>query len=205
MDRKLVRLQPANPRPTTTSPAASRSASATGTPCGPCACGRPRVPRFRVDVARPGPAGPEAHPRVWRDRRPAEAAELIAAVFWLKKLVSFFLMPLPLCLALLASGSPPRARISRRAALGRRLAIAAAALLLLFSTGSSARAFCSRSRRGTPAVPESRPGSPRRRRLPDARFVAVLGGGHSDMPGMPATEAALDVRPSPASSRPSGS
>jgi len=53
-------------------------------------------------------------------------------VFWLKKVVSFWMMPLPLSMALLVCGIL-LARFSRRPKLGGRLVLAAAALLILLS------------------------------------------------------------------------
>jgi hypothetical protein len=53
-------------------------------------------------------------------------------LFWLKKFVSFWLMPLPFCLTLLAVGLCVLLW-SRRARLGRGLLFAGTILLMLFS------------------------------------------------------------------------
>jgi hypothetical protein len=53
-------------------------------------------------------------------------------VFWLKKVISFWMMPLPLCTALVVAGLALTLS-SRRLRLGRRLAICGVALLILFS------------------------------------------------------------------------
>ena len=107
-------------------------------------------------------------------------------MFWLKKLVSFFLMPLPLCLALLALGLVLW-RVPRRASLGRRLAIAAAALLLLFSNRLISTRLLQPLEDRYPPVPEIAAGQPAPPPIEGCRVVAVLGGGNSDAPGLPAT------------------
>jgi len=107
-------------------------------------------------------------------------------VFWLKKVVSFFLMPLPLCLALLALGLF-LGRSGRRAKAGRRLVLAAAVLLLLFSNKFVSRRLLRPLEVRYPAIPEVAPGAPAPDAIAGCRFVAVLGSGHSEMPGLSAT------------------
>jgi uncharacterized SAM-binding protein YcdF (DUF218 family) len=107
-------------------------------------------------------------------------------VFWLKKLVSFFLMPLPLCLALLALGLA-LGRSPRRARLGWRLAVAGAALLFLFSNRCISTLLLRPLEAQYPPVPEIAAGHPAPPQIAGCRFVAVLGGGNSDVPGLPAT------------------
>jgi uncharacterized SAM-binding protein YcdF (DUF218 family) len=107
-------------------------------------------------------------------------------VFWLKKLVSFFLMPLPFCLALLVCGLL-LARSARLAKLGRRLEVVAAALLLLFSNKLFSTHLLRPLEAQYPAIPEFTPGSPPPAAIAGCQVVAVLGGGHADMPGISAT------------------
>jgi uncharacterized SAM-binding protein YcdF (DUF218 family) len=106
-------------------------------------------------------------------------------VFWLKKLVAFLLMPLPFSLALLVGGLL-LARSARWARLGRRLVLAAAALLLLFSNRLVSTSLLRPLEARYPAVPEFAAGSPAPAAVAGCTFVAVLGGGHSDMPSLPA-------------------
>jgi uncharacterized SAM-binding protein YcdF (DUF218 family) len=106
-------------------------------------------------------------------------------VFWLKKLLAFFLMPLPFSLALLVGGLL-LACSARRARLGRRLVLAAAALLLLFSNRLVSTCLLRPLEARYPAVPEFSAGSSAPAAIAGCRFVAVLGGGHSDVPSLPA-------------------
>jgi uncharacterized SAM-binding protein YcdF (DUF218 family) len=106
-------------------------------------------------------------------------------VFWLKKAISFWLMPVPFCLALLVCGIAVLLR-GRRPRLGRSLAAAAAALLLLFSNKWVSNSILGPLEGRFPPIPEFSPGAPVPGPLARCRFVVVLGGGHSDIPGMPA-------------------
>jgi uncharacterized SAM-binding protein YcdF (DUF218 family) len=107
-------------------------------------------------------------------------------VFWLKKLVSSFLMPVPLCLALLVLGLL-LGRNSRRSGTGRRLVFAAAFVLLFFSN----RFVCTKLLRPlevqNPAIPEFTAAAPVSEGLASCRFVVVLGSGNCEMPGISAT------------------
>lgn len=107
-------------------------------------------------------------------------------MFWLKKLVSFFLMPLPLCLALLALGLALGSS-DRRAGFGRRLVLAATILLFLFSNRFISTRLLRPLETEFPAIPETPPGAPAPASLAGCTLVAVLGSGHSEMPGVPAT------------------
>lgn len=107
-------------------------------------------------------------------------------MFWLKKFVSFWLMPLPLCLALLVSGLL-LARSPRGSKAGRRLLVLAAVLLLLFSNKAVSSWLVGPLEGRYPAVPEVAAGAPLPASIAGSRFVVVLGGGHWDMPGLPAT------------------
>jgi len=105
-------------------------------------------------------------------------------VFGLKKFVSFWLMPLPLCLALLASGL---LLSRRRPRAGRGLLVAAAALLLLFSNKVVSNGLLRPLEDRYPAVPEVAEGAPAPAPIAGCLLVVVLGGGHSDVPGIPST------------------
>jgi len=107
-------------------------------------------------------------------------------VFWLKKAISYWLMPLPLCLALLVSGLV-LSRLPRRSRLGRGLVGAAVALLLLFSNRAVSVRLLVPLEARYPSVPEVSAGAPLPASIARCRFVVVLGGGHTDMPGIPAT------------------
>ncbi len=106
-------------------------------------------------------------------------------MFWLKKLVSSWLMPLPLCVVLAFLGLV-LLRSKRTARLGRGLCLAAAALLLLFSNRFVSTCLLNTFEGRYRAIPEL-PGHVAPAELAGCRFVAVLGGGHTDMPGKPAT------------------
>lgn len=106
-------------------------------------------------------------------------------MFWLKKAISFWLMPVPLCLALLACGIAV-AHLGRRSRLGRALVGAGAALLLLFSNKALSNALLEPLEARFPPVPELFPGAPVPGALARCRFVVVLGGGNGAAPGMPA-------------------
>jgi uncharacterized SAM-binding protein YcdF (DUF218 family) len=107
-------------------------------------------------------------------------------VFWLKKLVSSFLMPLPLCLALLACGLVLCTR-SRQARLGRLLILGATALLFIFSNRLVSTRLLRPLEERYPPIPEIAPGALAPATISSCRFVVVLGSGHSEMPGMSAT------------------
>jgi uncharacterized SAM-binding protein YcdF (DUF218 family) len=107
-------------------------------------------------------------------------------VFWLKKFVSFWLMPLPLCLALLVSGLL-LARSHRRSRAARGLLVCAAALLMLFSNRALSSALLRPLEDRYPAVPEVATGAPPPASIAGCRIVVVLGAGHSYRPGTAAT------------------
>ena len=107
-------------------------------------------------------------------------------MFWLKKAVSYWLMPLPLCLGLLAAGLL-LSRSARHPKLARRLMVAAAVLLALFSNRFVSSRLLGPLEEQCPPVPEFAAGAPAPASVAGCRFVVVLGGGHSDMGGMSAT------------------
>lgn len=106
-------------------------------------------------------------------------------MFWLKKAISYWLMPVPLCLALLCVGLL-LAFSARRARLGRGVLAAALAMLALFANRSVSTALLSPLESQYPAIPEFAPGSPPPA-LSGCTVVAVLGSGNSDATGVPAT------------------
>ena len=108
------------------------------------------------------------------------------SLFWLKKFIAFWLMPLPFCLTLLVVGtcylfSP---RLNRT---GRRLVAMATLLLLLFGNKYVSTALIRPLEQRFPAVPELDAGQPVPRALAACRYVVVLGGGHADVTGLSAT------------------
>jgi uncharacterized SAM-binding protein YcdF (DUF218 family) len=107
-------------------------------------------------------------------------------VFWLKKVVSFFLMPLPVCMVLLVLGLLV-GRLGRLARLGGRLTLAATVLLFLFSNRFVSTHLLRPLELRFPAIPEIAPGSPAPEAIATCKIVAVLGSGHSEMPGISAT------------------
>jgi uncharacterized SAM-binding protein YcdF (DUF218 family) len=107
-------------------------------------------------------------------------------LLWLKKFVSFWLMPLPFCLTLLVAGLW-LARSPRRARLGRALAIAGTVLLLLFSNKTLSMWLMQPLEARHAPIPELSAGGPLPAALAACRFVVVLGGGHGDTPALPAT------------------
>jgi uncharacterized SAM-binding protein YcdF (DUF218 family) len=107
-------------------------------------------------------------------------------VFWLKKVISYWLMPLPLCLALLAGGLL-LSRSARHPRLARRLMVAAAVLLALFSNRFVSTRLLRPLEEECPPIPEFAAAAPAPASIAGCRFVVVLGGGHSDMNGLSAT------------------
>lgn len=105
--------------------------------------------------------------------------------FLLKKFVSFWLMPLPLGLTLLIVGVALLFS-ERRARLGRVLAIAGTALLLIFSNKAVSTALIRPLERDYPPIPEFAPTQPLPASLTQCRYIVVLGGGHGDTPGFAA-------------------
>jgi uncharacterized SAM-binding protein YcdF (DUF218 family) len=112
-------------------------------------------------------------------------------LFWLKKAVSFWLMPLPFCLGLMAVGLWLVLRSAGQPAtrsrwLGRSLLGAGAMLLLLFGNPMFSQWLVRPLEAHYPAIPEIAPEA-----VPTAlarcRYVVVLGGGHTNSAKLPAT------------------
>jgi uncharacterized SAM-binding protein YcdF (DUF218 family) len=107
-------------------------------------------------------------------------------LFWLKKVISYWLMPLPVCIVLVVAAWCLM-RSEKRARLGRRL-LAAAALLLLLLGNVTVSTWLVRPLEGLyPALPEFQSAAEIPPELASCRFVVVLGGGHGDMPGLSST------------------
>lgn len=102
--------------------------------------------------------------------------------FWVKKLIAYFLMPLPLCLGLLWVGLL-LTRFVRWAKLGRALVLTAAILLLLFSNKIVSLSLVRPLEFRHAAIPELRAGAPVPPPLAACRYVVVLGSGNADTPG----------------------
>lgn len=115
-------------------------------------------------------------------------------LFWLKKTLSFWLMPLPLGLALLTIGLLLM-RWTQRRRLGRTLVIAAVTLLLLASNRFLAYSLVRPLETQFPAMPEFAGAPPPN--LAACGFVVVLGGGNHRTPGL----AASNLLSTPALSR----
>ncbi len=107
-------------------------------------------------------------------------------LFGLKKLISFWLMPLPVCLALLLAGLW-LTRSVRRARLGRALLLLGTTLLVLSTNKVVSKAMIAPLEQRYAAIPELRDGEPPPSALAACRFVVVLGSGHTDAPGLAAT------------------
>jgi uncharacterized SAM-binding protein YcdF (DUF218 family) len=105
-------------------------------------------------------------------------------LFWLKKTIGYWLMPFPLCLALLTLGVV--LLMTQRARLGRY--VVAFALLLLGLLGNklvSVALIRPIETRFAP-IPEVSAHAPVPAPLAGCRYVAVLGGGNGHTPGMAA-------------------
>ena len=106
--------------------------------------------------------------------------------FWLKKIVSYWLMPLPLVLLLLALGVWLTAR-DRTRRLGRRFSLVALGLLLLLSNRTFSGWLLYPCEITYPAIPEITPTQPVPATLATCRYIVVLGGGHAYTPDLPAS------------------
>jgi uncharacterized SAM-binding protein YcdF (DUF218 family) len=106
-------------------------------------------------------------------------------LFWLKKAVAYWLMPLPFCLALMIAGLL-LLRSDRWRRLGRGLLVAGVVLLLGLSNRQVGRALLRPLESQYPGLPEMPAGSPLPAPLQACRAIVVLGGGHSDRPGLSA-------------------
>jgi uncharacterized SAM-binding protein YcdF (DUF218 family) len=106
-------------------------------------------------------------------------------LFWLKKAVSFWLMPLPLCVALMVAGLL-LLRSTRWPKAGRRLLLTGCVLLFLLSNKQVGQALLRPLESQYAALPEFPAGQPLPAPLAACRAIVVLGGGHSDQAGLSA-------------------
>lgn len=108
------------------------------------------------------------------------------ASFWLKKFVSFWLMPMSFSVLAMIVGVV-LTRSAKRARLGRALLISGLLLLLLFSNKYVAKWLLRPLETRYAPMPEFVAGAPVPAELAACRFVYVLGGGHGTTPGMAST------------------
>ena len=106
-------------------------------------------------------------------------------LFSLKKFVSFWLMPVPMCLSLLVTGLV-LLLATKRARLARGLLIAGVVLFTLFANKLVSVALVRPIEATFPSIPELSPGAPLPAALERCRYIVVLGSGHSDSPGFSA-------------------
>lgn len=106
-------------------------------------------------------------------------------LFWLKKVVGFWLMPVPLSLALLAAGAG-LLYFTRRKKLGRGLVIAGGLWLLVCSNVGVGTWLVLGLEAHYPAQPAFSADAPLPASLARCSYVAVLGGGHGVVAGWPA-------------------
>lgn len=105
--------------------------------------------------------------------------------FWLKKLLGYVLMPVPVVLLLVTTGAVLW-YFTQRKRLGRGLVLAGFALLLLFSNKLVSLWLLRPIENRYPAIPELSPGSPLPAELSAVRYIVVLGSGNANTPGRPA-------------------
>jgi len=103
-------------------------------------------------------------------------------LFWLKKVVGFWLMPVPLSLALLATGAA-LLYFTRRKKLGRGLVFAGGFWLLVCSNVGVGTWLVSGLESRYPAQPAFSADAPLPAPLARCAYVAVLGGGHGVVEG----------------------
>lgn len=106
--------------------------------------------------------------------------------FTLKKAVSYFLMPLPFSISLMLLGLALTA-CTRHRRPGRILLVSGLGLLLVLSHKQVGLALLLPLETRYPAVPELAAGAPLPPDLAACRAIVILGGGHADTPGLPAT------------------
>jgi len=107
-------------------------------------------------------------------------------LFWLKKFVAFWLMPLSVTIVAMAVGYWMM-RSAKRARFGRALLLTGLILLVVLSNKYVSRWLLRPLETRYAPIPEFVVGAPVPAVLANVRFVVVLGGGHGDTPGMAAT------------------
>jgi uncharacterized SAM-binding protein YcdF (DUF218 family) len=106
-------------------------------------------------------------------------------LFWLKKVVGYWLMPLPFSLGLIVGGALLM-RFTQRRRLGRGLFLAGGLWLLVCSNSGIGTWMVRRFESQFPAQPALLDNAPLPAALARCEFVAVLGGGHTYVAGWPA-------------------
>ena len=112
-------------------------------------------------------------------------------LFWLKKVVGFWLMPLPLSLVLIVAGACLLG-FTRRQKTGRALALAGLAWLIVCSNAGVGTWLVRGLESRYPAQPVFSATTPPPAPLARCAYVAVLGGGHSLTAGWPANQQLSD-------------
>lgn len=107
-------------------------------------------------------------------------------LFWLKKTIASWLMPLPLSLIALVAGIL-LIRYTKRRRLGQGCIGLAAALILIFSNKFVSKSLVRSLETQHPAIPEFVAGAPVPAQIASCRYVVVLGGGHGRSPGLAAS------------------
>lgn len=105
-------------------------------------------------------------------------------LFWLKKTIGYWLMPLPLSLALLALGLI--LLFTRRQRLARAALLLALLLPVVLGNKLASVALVRPLETRFAAIPEITSGKPLPATLAECRYVAVLGSGNGNTPGLPA-------------------
>jgi len=106
--------------------------------------------------------------------------------FWLKKVVGFWLMPLPFSLALVVIGALVW-RFTKRRRLGRGLVAGGLLWLCIFSNDGVGTWMARGLENRFATIPELPAGTPPPDALTRCQFIAVLGGGHNYIPGWAAS------------------
>lgn len=107
-------------------------------------------------------------------------------LFWLKKFISHWLMPMSFCVVFIAAGLWLM-RYPKRAKLGRRLALGGLLFLIVFSNKYTSRVLIRPLETQYAPQPEFVAGQPLTPPLAACRYVVVLGGGNGHSPDMAAT------------------
>jgi uncharacterized SAM-binding protein YcdF (DUF218 family) len=103
-------------------------------------------------------------------------------LFWLKKAVGFWLMPLPFALGLIVIGALCW-RFTKRRRLGRGLVVAGVLWVGVFSNEGVGTWLAHGLEGRFPAIPELTGETPLPDPLARCQFIVVLGGGHNYVPG----------------------
>lgn len=106
-------------------------------------------------------------------------------LFWVKKFIEFWVMPVPFCFLLICAGWWLTRR-TERVRLGRWLIGLAIALLLIFSNKFVSTALVHPLEAVYPPIPELAAGKPLPANLAACRYIVVLGGGNGEIAGVAA-------------------